>query len=90
MIFDKTTNSLTLEKFNQDLFEVASKLDKCLQLVIACGFSLHDLLVEPKNNQFVRTTQQLIEKIQFYTTCVEKLTLLDSAAVQRFYEIFEK
>lgn len=56
MIIDTQTNTLTLEKFNQDLFELASKLDKCLQLVIACGFSLHDLLGEPKNNQFVRTT----------------------------------
>lgn len=73
MIFDHATNTLTLEKFNQDLFEVASKLDKCLQLVIACGFSLHDLMSEPLNNQFVGTTRQLIEKIRFWATCVEKL-----------------
>ena len=50
-------NTLTLDKFNQDLFDLAAKLDKCLQLVIACGFSLHDLMTEPKNNQFVKTTQ---------------------------------
>jgi hypothetical protein len=56
MIYDQSTSTLTLDKFNKDLFELASKLDKCLQLVIACGFSLHDLLGEPKNNQFVRTT----------------------------------
>jgi hypothetical protein len=56
MILDQATNSLTLDKFNEELFELASKLDKCLQLVIACGFSLGDLLGEPKNNQFVRTT----------------------------------
>lgn len=30
MIFDADTNQLTLEKFNKDLFELASKLDKCL------------------------------------------------------------
>ena len=80
MIFDSATNQLTLEKFNQDLFELASKLDKCLQLVIACGFSLHDLLGEPKNNQFVRTTQQLIEKVQFYTNCVDKISELGTGA----------
>ena len=80
MIFDSPTSTLTLEKFNQDLFELASKLDKCLQLVVACGFSLHDLLGEPKNNQFVRTTQQIIEKIQFYNTCVQKISEMDGAA----------
>ena len=80
MIFDTSTNTLTLEKFNQDLFELAAKLDKCLQLVIACGFSLHDLLGEPKNNQFVRTTQQIIEKIQFYNTCVQKISEMDATA----------
>jgi hypothetical protein len=57
MLCDPHTQALTLELFNQDLFDLAAKLDKCLQLVIACGFSLHDLLGEPKNNQFVRTTQ---------------------------------
>ena len=80
MIFDTPTSTLTLEKFNQDLFELASKLDKCLQLVVACGFSLHDLLGEPKNNQFVRTTQQIIEKIQFYNICVQKISEMDGAA----------
>lgn len=50
MIIDTSTGNLTLEKFNDQLFDLASKLDKCMQLVIACGFSLHDLLGEPKNN----------------------------------------
>lgn len=50
MIYDAASGQLTLDKFNKDLFELASKLDKCLQYVISCGFSLHDLLGEPKNN----------------------------------------
>ena len=31
-------------------------MDKCLLIVIACGFSLNDLMNEPKNNLYVRTT----------------------------------
>ena len=60
IIFDTQSGNLTLEKFNPELFELASKLDKCMQLVVACGFSLADLLIEPKNNQFVKSTNQLI------------------------------
>lgn len=55
---------------------------------MACGFSLADLLGEPKNNQFVRTTQQLIEKIQFYTGCVDKLVGHPQAS--KFHELFSK
>lgn len=30
MIYDPSTQQLTLEKFNQELFDLAAKLDKCL------------------------------------------------------------
>ena len=44
MITDPATNTLNLANYNEVLFELASKLDKCLLLVIGCGFSLNDLL----------------------------------------------
>lgn len=50
MIFDQATQRVVLENFNELLFDLAQKLDKCLLLVIACGFSLYDLINEPKNN----------------------------------------
>ena len=53
MIFDVEGNQLNLQNYNKVLFDIASKLDKCLMLVIACGFSLNDLLHEPVNNQYV-------------------------------------
>ena len=57
MIYDQQAHTLSLDNYNSVLFDLASKLDKCLLLVIACGFSLNDLLSEPKNNFFVKVTQ---------------------------------
>jgi hypothetical protein len=34
---------LSLQNFNEMIFSIASKLDKCLMLVVACGFSLNSL-----------------------------------------------
>lgn len=57
MIYDHSTSTLNLANYNEVLFELAVKLDKCLLLVIACGFSLNDLLSEPKGNLFIKVTQ---------------------------------
>lgn len=40
----------------------------------------------------MRTTQQLVEKIQFFTVCVDKLNEQGKSLpeAQKFYEIFEK
>jgi len=60
------------------LFDIAAKLDKCLMLVIACGFSLNDLLHEPVDNQYVIVLKMLIKKLSFYIDCVEKLSKLET------------
>jgi hypothetical protein len=57
MIYDASTDSLNLANYNDVLFELATKLDKCLLLVVACGFSLNDLISEPKNNLYIKVTQ---------------------------------
>lgn len=74
MIYDQNTNSLNLTNFNELLFDLTSKLDKCLMNVIGCGFSLNDLINEPKHNLYVKVTAQLILKLKLYTVCVEKLS----------------
>jgi hypothetical protein len=53
MIYDVENNTLQLQNYNKIAFDIASKLDKCMMLVIACGFSLNDLLHEPVDNQYV-------------------------------------
>lgn len=53
MVYDIENDSLQLKNYNKVLFDIAAKLDKCLMLVIACGFSLNDLLHEPVDNQYV-------------------------------------
>jgi hypothetical protein len=74
MIYDQQTNALNLTNFNELLFDLTSKLDKCLMNVIGCGFSLNDLINEPKHNLYVKVTAQLILKLKLYTVCVEKLS----------------
>jgi hypothetical protein len=53
MIYDIENDCLQLNNYDKLLFEIAAKLDKCLMLVIACGFSLNDLLHYPVDNQYV-------------------------------------
>lgn len=48
-------------------------------LVIACGFSLNDLLHEPVDNQYVIVLKMLIKKLSFYINCVEKLSKMDTS-----------
>lgn len=40
-------------------------------LVIACGFSLNDLLHEPVDNQYVQVLRQILKKLKFFMHCVE-------------------
>ena len=47
MIYNSESKQINLGGFNRDLFKIASKLDKCLMLVVACGFNLHNLIQEP-------------------------------------------
>ena len=90
MIYDYSQNQLNLNNFNQVLFDLASKLDKCLLLMVACGFSLNELLNEPVQNLYVKVTSQLIEKLKFYTVCVEKLSESQkNDKTEYFYKIFE-
>lgn len=35
-------------------------------LVIACGFSLNDLLHEPVDNQYVMVLKQILKKLKFF------------------------
>lgn len=71
MIFDKTTQQLTLQNFNEFLFSIASKLDKLLMLLVHCGFSLTNLLSEPENNVYVESMTHMISKLELYVKCVE-------------------
>jgi len=63
MIYDTSTQSVTLNNFNEVLFSIASKLDKLLMLLVQCGFSLTNLLSEPENNSYVETVLHLINKL---------------------------
>lgn len=59
-------------------------------LVVACGFSLNDLMNEPKNNLYVQVTKQLIEKMSFYHKCIEKLAEIgQNQQTEFFHKIFE-
>ena len=60
-------------------------------LVIACGFSLNDLLHEPVDNQYVQVLKMLIKKLNFFIQCVEQLSKLDTQdeKTQEFHAIFE-
>jgi hypothetical protein len=88
MIFDKTTQQLTLLNFNQFLFSIASKLDKLLMLLVHCGFSLTNLLSEPENNVYVESMTHMISKLELYVKCVEQISKApDSAAKEKFYPI---
>ena len=91
MIFDVENDTLQLQNYNKTLFDISAKLDKCLMLVIACGFSLNDLLHEPVDNQYVMVLKMLIKKLSFFINCVQKLSNADTAhpETQKFHDIFE-
>lgn len=50
------TKQLQLHNFNDIIFEISSKLDKVLIMVVSCGFSLNNLPNEPETNIYVETT----------------------------------
>lgn len=66
MIYDLEGDQLQLQNYNKVLFDIATKLDKCLMLVIACGFSLHDLLQQPVDNQYVEVIKLILSKLRFF------------------------
>ena len=47
MIYDTENNRVNLGNYNESLFTIASKLDKCLMLIVACGFSGHGFKLVP-------------------------------------------
>ena len=63
MIWDEQTSTVAFNNFNNHIFKIACKLDKCLMLVIACGFSLNTLPQDPETNVYVETTAQLVKKL---------------------------
>jgi hypothetical protein len=77
MIYDIENDCLQLHNYNKILFEISAKLDKCLMLVIACGFSLNDLLHEPVDNQYVQVLKQILKKLKFFIGCIEQLSKYD-------------
>lgn len=91
MIYDIENDCLQLQNYNKLLFDIASKLDKCLMLVIACGFSLNDLLHEPVDNQYVQVLKQILKKLKFFIHCVEQLAKVECnpEVRQQFHGIFE-
>ena len=91
MIYDSENKRIQMHLYNQLLFEIAAKLDKCLMLVIACGFSLNDLLHEPVDNKFVQVLKLIIQKLNFFCQCIESLSEMDlkEQKIQEFHEIFE-
>ena len=89
-IYDIENDQLQLANYNQVLFDIAAKLDKCLMLVIACGFSLNDLLHEPVDNQYVQVLKQILKKLSFFMTCVDQLSKFEKdESVEKFHSIFE-
>lgn len=80
---------MNLDSFNKTLFDITSKLDKCLFLVIGCGFNLNDLLTEPKGNFYVKVMGLLIEKMKMFITLIETLSESRINNYEYFYQLFE-
>ncbi len=45
-------------------------------MVVACGFSLNDLMNEPQNNFNVKVTTSLIEKAALFATFIDKVNAM--------------
>ena len=88
MIYDSDTNRVNLANYNESLFAIASKLDKCLMLIVTCGFSINNLVQEPKNNSYVETVSYMIQKLKRFVECTEQLAdMADSPDKEKFYHI---
>ncbi len=66
--------AVELGNFNKTIFDIATKLDKCMFLVLGCGFNLNDLLNEPTNNFYVKVVGQLIEKLKYFASLTETVS----------------
>ena len=64
---------LQLQNFNEVIFQLASRLDKILTLLVSCGFSLNTLPQEPESNSYVETNAMLIKKLKFFVQAVETI-----------------
>jgi len=82
MIMD-CEGQLQLHNFNEAIFQIASRLDKVLTLVVSCGFSLNTLPQEPESNSYVETTAMLIKKLQFFVRAVETIALIPDSNEQK-------
>ncbi len=82
-------DQLSLQNFNETIFDIASKLDKVLILVVSCGFNLTSLPNDPESNVYVETTAQLIKKFKFFVTVVQlvKSQLPESEQKTKFYNL---
>lgn len=78
-----TEGQLQLHNFNETLFQIASRLDKVLTLVVACGFSLNSLPQEPESNSYVETTAMLIKKLKFFVQAVETISQVPEGNEQK-------
>lgn len=90
MIYDAQTESLKplAGNYNECLFSIAAKLDKCLMFIVGCGFSINNLVAEPESNQFVETVTHLIQKLKLFVTCTELCANSpDSADKEKYREI---
>ena len=88
MIFDTENNRINLANYNESLFAIASKLDKCLMLIVACGFSINNLVQEPKNNGYVEKVTYLIQKLKMFVECCEQIhDMPDCPEKQKFKQI---
>ena len=82
-------NEISTRNFNEQIFKLASKLDKCIYLSIACGFNLSDLLQEPKENQYIIVISSILEKLRNFAAIVQRLSGMPaSAEQQKLKEIF--
>ena len=88
MIYDAETNRVNLANYNESLFAIASKLDKCLMLIVACGFSINNLVQEPKNNGYVEKVTYMIQKLKMFVNCTEQISdMPDCPEKEKFYLI---
>ena len=77
---------LQLQNFNEVIFQIASRLDKILSLLVSCGFSLNTLPQEPESNSYVETTGMLIKKLKFFVQAVEVIAQIpENNEIKKMY-----
>ena len=78
-LYNEQTNEVILANQNESLFSITAKLDKCLMLIVKCGFSINNYLQEPENNSYVETIGILIRKLKLFVTCTELASKLPTS-----------